>query len=109
MYTAEFLSCHGVSLPLAGAMIVALLSGCTQNVHTFENTADMTSDELFALCQDLEMRASQDCAWNLRQQQSSLENRQTWEVNCLARRDSARRSYENVCLDERTERPEPPE
>jgi hypothetical protein len=84
-------------------MAGVLLAACADNVHTLESTGNLTRGELVALCMDLDMRANQDCSWNMQQQQSELENRQTWEVNCRARRDSARRSYENVCLDGRTE------
>ena len=54
-------------------------------------------EQASALCEDLQMRANMDCEWNMREQQSSVNNQQTWEINCRARRDSARRSFDNVC------------
>lgn len=80
-----------------GIFLVAFLAGCASNVHTLESTKDMNRNELVALCTDLQMRADQDCSWNMREQQSSVPNQQTWEINCRARRDSARQSFENVC------------
>jgi hypothetical protein len=106
MYAAEFLRLPALNPALPVAALVAVLAGCAETTHTLENTSNLTREELVALCADLEMRAKQDCTWNVQQQPSSMENRQTWEVNCQARRDSARRSYENVCLDGRTELPE---
>jgi hypothetical protein len=106
MYTAEFLRLHALKPALSVAALTAVLTGCAETTHTLENTSNLTREELVALCSDLAMRAKQDCTWNVQQQPSRMENRQTWEVNCQARRDSARRSYENVCLDGRTELPE---
>ena len=98
--------------PLLLPLLSACLAGCAENLHTLESTSDMSREELAALCADLEQRANQDCNWNVLQQQSTMQDRQTWEVNCQARRDSARRSYDNVCLDGRAEPPahgEPPD
>ena len=106
MYAAEFLRLRALKPALSVAALAAVLAGCADTTHTLENTSNLTREELVALCADLGMRAKQDCTWNVQQQPSSMENRQTWEVNCQARRDSARRSYENVCLDGRTELPE---
>ena len=106
MYAAEFLRLPALKPALSVAALAAVLAGCADTTHTLENTSNLTREELVALCADLEMRAKQDCTWNVQQQPSSMENRQTWEVNCQARRDSARRSYDNVCLDGRTELPE---
>jgi hypothetical protein len=75
----------------------SLAIGCASNEHTLESTADMSVEELSALCEDLQMRASMDCEWNMREQQSNVSDRQTWEINCRARQDSARRSFDNVC------------
>lgn len=75
-----------------------LIGGCANHAHTPESTAGMTNEELVALCADLEIRATMDCRWNMQQQQSSVPNQQTWEINCRARRDSARESFDNVCL-----------
>lgn len=72
------------------------VTGCARH-HTLESTAHMTRSELLRLCEDLRVRAEQDCRWNVEEQQSSISNRQTWEINCMARRDSARESFENVC------------
>ena len=78
--------------------LAALLAGCASRLHTLENTRDLSRDEMQALCADLEMRADMDCRWNMKEQQSTLADQQTWEINCRARRDSARQSFENVCL-----------
>ena len=78
---------------------VALLCACgAEKVHTLENTRNLTRNQLAALCSDLKMRAEQDCRWNMRQQQSSIDDQQTWEINCRSRRDSARESFDNVCF-----------
>ena len=87
---------------LAGIVLALLLASCTNQVHTLESTSRMSREELSTLCADLEIRAAQDCDWNMRDRQSAIEDSQTWEVNCRARRDSARESYENVCMDART-------
>ena len=97
MHAAHFLSCRLVRLTLP-----LLLAGCMNQAHTLESTSHMSREELSRLCADLEARAAQDCEWNMRDQQSGIQDIQTWEVNCRARRDSARESYENVCMDERT-------
>ena len=78
-------------------LAASLIAGCASNEHTLESTEDMSVQELTALCEDLQMRANMDCEWNMREQQSSVNNQQTWEINCRARRDSARRSFDNVC------------
>jgi hypothetical protein len=109
MHAAKFLKLRLLLRTLATVIASTLLAACADNLHTLENTSDLSRGELIALCEDLEMRASQDCSWNMQQQQSRLENQQTWEVNCRARRDSARRSYENVCLDGRTDGPAYPD
>ena len=79
------------------ATLSILLCACGQTLHTVENTGHLSQAELAALCEDLRMRASMDCQWNMREQQSTLENQQTWEVNCRARRDFARDSFDNAC------------
>lgn len=85
-------------LRLTAATVLAFLGlGCASNEHTLESTEHMNIEELTALCEDLKMRANMDCEWNMRDQQSGMAERQTWEINCRARRDSARRSYDNVC------------
>ena len=79
-------------------MLIAasLLIACS-SVHTLESTAHLNRSELLALCADLELRASMDCQWNAEERQSSIEDRQTWEIGCMARRESARDSFDNVC------------
>ena len=57
----------------------------------------MSREELTALCVDLEIRANQDCEWNMRDQQSEVTDQLTWELGCRTRRDYARDSYDNVC------------
>ncbi len=79
------------------AVLPVLLCACSQNLHTIESTEHLSQQELAALCEDLRMRADMDCQWNMREQQSSVSDQQTWEINCRSRRDSARRSYDNVC------------
>ena len=91
------------------ACLVVALAGCANKVHTLESTAHMTRNELVALCEDLEMRATMDCEWNMQQQQSAVADRQTWEINCRARRDSARESFDNVCQSSRFRQYTPPE
>lgn len=66
--------------------------------HTLENTQNMNGAELAALCDDLRMRATQECRWNTQQPPTSIENRQTWEINCQARRESAQKSYDEICM-----------
>ena len=73
-----------------------LLNACS-SVHTLESTAHLNRSELLALCADLELRANMDCQWNAEERQSSIEDRQTWEIGCMARRESARDSFDNVC------------
>lgn len=87
-------------------LAVALLAGCASQVHTLENTKNMSRGELQALCEDLRMRATQDCRWNLQVEQSSVSEQQTWEINCRARRDSARESFDNVCRSSRLQNPD---
>ncbi len=77
--------------------LTVILSACASRVHTLKSTQHLSRNELVALCEDLTMRAKQDCQWNIKQRQSDLSNQQTWEINCRARRDSARESYDNVC------------
>lgn len=86
-----------MSIRLFLLLSVAVLVGCASREHTLESTSHMTRNELLALCQDLQMRANMDCLWNMEEQQSSVADRQTWEINCRARRDSARESLDNVC------------
>ena len=87
---------------------VALLAiAACARLHTLESTSDLSRDELAALCADLQMRASQECRWDRQDQSVSVADRQTWEINCMARRDSARDSYDNICQPPRYERPEP--
>jgi hypothetical protein len=89
------------------AALPVLLCACSQNPHTIESTQHLSQEELAALCEDLRMRADMDCLWNMKEQQSSVANQQTWEINCRARRDSARESYDNVCQGWRFQ-PQPP-
>ena len=77
-------------------VIAIAVLGCA-STHTIESTAHMTRSELLRLCDDLRMRAEMDCRWNVEEQQSSIGNQQTWEINCMARRESARESFDNVC------------
>lgn len=77
-------------------LATSLLNACG-SVHTLENTAHLNRSELLALCADLELRANMDCQWNAEERQSSIEDRQTWEIGCMARRESARDSFDNVC------------
>ena len=88
--------------------MLVILCACGQTVHTIENTEHLSQAELMTLCEDLRMRADMDCQWNMREQQSTLENQQTWEVNCRARRDSARESLDTVCQPWRFQ-PQPPQ
>jgi len=83
------------------------IAGCAQT-HTIESTAHMNRSELLRLCEDLRIRAEMDCRWNVEEQQSSIGNRQTWEINCMARRDSARESFDNVCHPSRFGSQSPP-
>jgi hypothetical protein len=71
--------------------------GCAGGVHTLDSTKNLNRGELAGLCADLEIRANQDCRWNMQERQSSVTNQQTWEINCRARRDSARQSFDNAC------------
>lgn len=86
--------------------MLAGIAGCA-HVHTLESTKDLSREELAALCADLELRANQDCRWDRQDQTVTVTDRQTWEINCLARRDSARESYDNICQPPRYERPGP--
>jgi hypothetical protein len=106
LYTTELL--RGKGLRQLALSIVPLVLGACAQVHTLENTAHLTRSELLRICEDLRIRAEQDCQWNVEEQQSSLGNRQTWEINCMARRDSARESFENVCHPSRFGRPNEP-
>jgi hypothetical protein len=67
------------------------------SVHTEENTEHLSRNELADLCADLSLRAKFDCRWNVEERQSAIGDRQTWEISCIARRESARESYDNVC------------
>ena len=81
---------------LACSALALAIAGCART-HTIESTAHMNRSELLRLCEDLRLRAEMDCQWNMEEQQSSIGNQQTWEINCMARRDSARESFDNVC------------
>ncbi|MDG2375190.1 MAG: hypothetical protein P8M18_02455 [Woeseiaceae bacterium] len=87
-------------------VLTVILGACAGRVHTLESTQHLSRNELLALCEDLAMRAEQDCQWNIEQRQSDLSNQQTWEINCRARRDSARESYDNVCQSSRFRAPD---
>ena len=89
------------------AALPLFLCACTQTPHTVENTKHLSQAELAELCEDLRMRAAMDCEWNMREQQSSVANQQTWEINCRARRESAQRSYDSACESWRLQ-PQPP-
>lgn len=106
MYTSQLLTVRQLLNHLLLVAIVAILSACSSRAHTLESTGDLTRNELLALCEDLRMRADLDCRWNIEQRQSSVTNQQTWEINCRARRDSARESYDNVCQESRFRAPE---
>ena len=86
---------------LALLTLAAIMNACASRVHTLESTQNLSRNELLAMCEDLAVRAEQDCQWNIEQRQSDLSNQQTWEINCRARRDSARESYDNVCQSSR--------
>jgi hypothetical protein len=88
------------TLATTGIAALLLVSACSR-VHTLESTAHMNRSELIELCRDLKLRANMDCRWNAEEQQSSIEDRQSWEIGCEARRESARDSYDNVCLPSR--------
>jgi len=81
---------------MAVLMTAAYFCGCA-NVHTLESTQHMSGEQLTSLCADLRLRANQDCRWNMEARQSSVPDQQSWEINCRARRDYARESYDNVC------------
>lgn len=106
MYASQLLTVRQVLNRLMLLVFVALLSACANRAHTLESTQDMTRNELRALCEDLRMRADFDCRWNIEERQSSVTDQQTWEINCRARRDSARESYDNVCQPARFRAPE---
>lgn len=106
MYSTELLTGRQVTARILLIVSVALLSGCANRVHTLDSTSNMTRNELFALCEDLQMRADLDCRWNVEERQSSVTDQQTWEINCRARRDSARESFDNVCQASRFRAPE---
>jgi hypothetical protein len=97
-----------MSCRITSLLAAAVLCGCATH-HTLESTENLSDRELAALCADLKMRADMDCRWNMQEQQSSVPNQQTWEINCRARRDSARESFDNVCSQPRLEQqPKPP-
>lgn len=106
MYTSQLLTFHRMQARLFILIAMATLSACASRAHTLESTQDMNRNELLALCEDLRMRAEFDCRWNIEERQSSVANQQTWEINCRARRDSARESYDNVCQASRLRAPE---
>ena len=106
MYPTQFLKGRRLSGKILFTVILALLSGCANRAHTLDSTRDMTRNELLALCEDLRMRADFDCRWNAEERQSSVTDQQTWEINCRARRDSARESFDNVCQASRLRAPE---
>jgi len=97
LYTTQFLTGNRMPKRLLMVIIATLASACASRVHTLESTSHLTRNELLALCEDLQMRATMDCDWNMEEQQSSVPNQQTWEINCRARRESARDSFDNVC------------
>jgi hypothetical protein len=97
LYTTELLTGGRMPTRILLLSIIAMACGCAPHTHTLESTSHMTRNELLALCEDLQMRATMDCEWNMEEQQSSVPNQQTWEINCRARRDSARESFDNVC------------
>jgi hypothetical protein len=92
--------CRKAHTRLSLAIVAAGILGCAHE-HTLESTKDLNDEELAALCADLEMRSNQECEWNMLERQSSVTDQQSWEINCRARRDSARLSFDNVCLDKR--------
>ena len=106
MYTTQLLMAHPMRRISALLALAAILGACAGRVHTLESTQHLSRNELLALCEDLAMRAEQDCQWNIEQRQSDLSNQQTWEINCRARRDSATESYDNVCQSSRFRTPE---
>jgi hypothetical protein len=93
---SEFICTHQFRIGALVLLAASLLNACG-SVHTLESTAHLNRSELLALCADLELRANMDCQWNAEERQSSIEDRQTWEIGCMARRDSARDSFDNVC------------
>ena len=106
MYTTQLLMAHPIRRIAVLLALGAILGACASRVHTLESTLHLSRNELLALCEDLTMRAEQNCQWNIEQRQSDLSNQQTWEINCRARRDSARESYDNVCQSSRVRTPE---
>ena len=106
LYTTELLTGGRMPARILILIVIAVLSGCASRPHTLESTSNLTRNELLALCEDLQMRATMDCRWNIEEQQSSVTDRQTWEINCRARRDSARESFDNVCMPSRFSDPE---
>jgi uncharacterized protein YceK len=93
---SEFTCTHQFRIAVLVLLVASLLNACG-SVHTLESTAHLNRSELLALCADLELRANMDCQWNAEERQSSIEDRQTWEIGCMARRESARDSFDNVC------------
>lgn len=106
MYTSQFLTARRVLNRYFVLIALATLSACASRAHTLESTKDLSRNELLALCEDLRMRAEFDCEWNMKERQSSVSEQQTWEINCRARRDSARESFDNVCQASRFRAPE---
>ena len=106
LYTTELLTGGRMPARTLILIVIAILGGCASRPHTLESTSNLTRNELLALCEDLQMRATMDCRWNMEEQQSSVTDRQTWEINCRARRDSARESFDNVCMPSRFSDPE---
>ena len=90
LYTTELLTGSGMPKQILWMISIAVLSGCAAGAHTLESTNNLTRNELLALCEDLQMRANMECRWNMEARQSSVTDQQTWEINCRARRDSAR-------------------
>ncbi len=97
LYTTELLTVEPMPTRIHFLLVSALVCGCAPQTHTLESTGRMTRNELLALCEDLQMRANMDCRWNMEERQSTVPNQQTWEINCRARRESARESFDNVC------------
>ena len=106
MYSTQFLTGRRVSARILLMVSIVLVYGCANRAHTLDSTSELTRNELLALCEDLRMRAELDCRWNVEERQSSVADQQTWEINCRARRDSARQSFDNVCQPSRFRAPE---
>ena len=106
LYTTELLTGGRMPKQFLLLISIAMLCSCASRTHTLESTNNLTRNELIALCEDLRMRATMDCRWNMEQRQSSVTDQQTWEINCRARRDSARESFDNVCMPSRFSDPD---